>query len=209
MKKACTKIATLKSHFEENDNFFPFTSIPSICKKQTNILAFHSWLTVNLKKPNLAFPFGVSLSTASKKAEYLKQLKCTVQYSQNLQLKHLELYLDQGKDLLAELSIQRPTKRVDPSLVILLPNLGPTAFTYIYDLHRSMDAPLIKEGFVLCTFNPMPARSRYNRRLKQKTTYPPVPFIILRKLERKDINYFKEQPKLEISYHHYYVLNPN
>jgi hypothetical protein len=209
MKKVCTKIASLKNSFADNEILFPFSSIPTIFKKHTNIVSFHSWITLHVKKPNLAFPFGISLSTASKKSEYLRQLYCTVQHSQNLQSKHLEINLEHGKDLLVQLSIEKQSKKIDPSLLILFPNLGPTAFTYLYDLHKMMDAPLIKEGFVLCTFNPLATRSRNNKKLKTQIAYPPVPFIILRKLEREDIKYFKEQPKLEISYHHYYVLNPN
>jgi len=172
------------------------------------MLAFHSWLTVHVTKPTLAFPFGVSLTTAAKKLEYLKQLSCTIHHSQNLQSKQLEMQIEPGKEMLKKLLDQRQSKQIHPSLAILLPNLGPTALTYLYELHKTMDSALIKEGYVLCTFNPTVTSPR-NKKQKFSTICPPVPFILLRKLQREDYDYLKGEPNLEISYHHYFVLNPN
>jgi hypothetical protein len=192
--------------FADNECLFRFTSIISTYKKYPEILALEHWLTSHVKKPNLAFPYGDSLSTATKKTGFFKQLWCTFHYSQNLHPKQLEEQLKLWKDILKELCSQNPSKKVFPSLLILCPNMGPTSFTYFHDLHKSMDGSLNKEGFTLWTFNAAAFRSRNYKKRKSQSTFPPVPFIIVRKLVKDDFIYFKER-NMEIHFHHHVELH--
>jgi hypothetical protein len=201
MKNVC---ANKGKHNIEHDELFLFDLIPVKCKKQQGILHFHGWLPIYLKKPGLAFPYGNIFSSASKR----RQLWCTLQPSQSLESKQLEDHLVQGKDILKNLLIQKKSMKSTPSLLIFFPNLGRTAHSYFFDLHRSMDVTLVKEGFVLCTFNPAAAKSKY-KKIKAQPLYPPVPFLLLRKLVKEDLDHFKENPKLTISYHHYFFVHLN
>lgn len=195
-----------KKSFAETEYLFRFPTIPSTCKKYPAILALQHWLTSHVKKPNLAFPYGDCLSTATKKTEYFKNLWCTFHYSQSLNQKQLELQLKIWVEMLKELCEQRKSRKTYPSLLVLCPNMGPTSFTYFHDLHKSMDNSLMKEGFALWTFNPSVIKSRHYKKPKSQTIFPPVPFLILRKLVKDDIHYFKEQPGIQIHFHQHLEL---
>jgi hypothetical protein len=202
-----SKYSVSKNSFAETEYLFCFSSIPVTYRKYPNILALHHWLRSHVKKPNLAFPYGDCLPTATKKTEYFKNLLCTFHYSQSLNPKQLELQLRIWMDMLKELCEQRKSKKVYPSLLIPCPNMGPTSFTWFHGFHKSMDNFLIKEDLTLWTFNPAATKSRNYKKLKSQTIFPPVPFLHLRKLVKDDINYFKEQTGISIHFHQHLELH--
>jgi len=201
MHRCMKRILTAINTIEENDNLFRLTSIPTSCRNYFDLDALKYWLIANLKVPNLAFPYGDSLITHYKRSEYIKQVWCTFHYSQNLHPKQWEMHLEIWKNILDELCSQKKYRKVFPSLLIPCPNMGPTSFTWFHELHKSMDSSLNKEGFALWTFNPAATRSRSYKKLKLQAPFPPIPFIILRRLVKQGFNDLKEQPTRKITYH--------
>ena len=192
---------------KKNGNVFRILDIPPDCKNYFDLDALKYWLIANLKAPNLAFPYGDCLITPYKKSEYIKQLWCTFHYSQNLHPKQLEKHLELWKNILNELCEQRRSRKVYPSLLIPCPNMGPTSFTWLHDLHKTMDVSLNKDGVALWTFNPAATESMEYKKPELQQPSPPIPFIILGKLVKQDLDHFKEQEKMEISYHRNIVLH--
>ena len=85
--------------------------------------------------------------------------------------------------------------------------MGPTSFTWLHDLHKTMDVSLNKDGVALWTFNPAATESIEYMKPELQQPSPPIPFIILGKLVEQNLHHSREQEKMEISYHRNIVLH--
>jgi hypothetical protein len=201
------QILKTKDKIEENENLFRLSSIPPGCKNYFDLDALKYWLLANLKEPNLAFPYGDSLMTPYKRSEYIKQLWCTIHYSQNLHPKQWEKYLEIWKKVLIKLYDQNQIRKAYASLLIPCPNMGPTSFTWFHDLPRVIADSLNKEGFALWTFNPTAISHKHYKKPKLQDPFPPIPFFILKIQIKQGFKQLKEQPNMEIAYQQNFVLH--